>query len=85
MKVIRILQEQGVETFTLVTSDYHQLWSQIVFNAVAAIFRQVTGETISLAGSYSYPARPDAGRRNSLRSGLNQLEPLLKRKIDFGP
>lgn len=84
VNVLRILREQGIETMTLVTSDYHQRWAQILFNAVAAVYAASSGYEVRIAGNYNYRVRPDAERTFGCRTGLGQLESLLDRKIETG-
>ena len=77
--VIRILEEQGIESYTIVTSNYHQRWAQIVFNGVAAIREKDTGYRLQMVGNYNYMAMPTASRTHSVRIGLNQLKTLFRR------
>lgn len=73
LNTFRILEENGIETFTIVTSDYHQLWAQVLFNAKAATYEKETGYTLRMVGNYCYPAQPDASRKRNAKVGLNQL------------
>ncbi len=54
-----ILRAQGIETITLVTSDYHQKRAQAVYTAVGAVTRQETGCGVEIIGNYCYAAEPD--------------------------
>ena len=81
VNTFRILKEQGIETITIVTSDYHQLWGQILFNAVAAVYAKSAGHTVRIAGNYNYPAQPGTPRTSGCRSGLGQLMSLISRGI----
>jgi len=56
----RILQEEGIEKITVVTSDYHQRWGQVIFNALAAIYAKTTGYRVEIVGNYNYQTRPDS-------------------------
>ncbi|MBR3740688.1 MAG: YdcF family protein [Clostridia bacterium] len=49
-----ILREQGVEQMTIVTSTYHQYWSQVLFNAMAAQYKQKYGYSVENIGNYCY-------------------------------
>ena len=49
-----ILQERGIRSITVVTSDYHQRRGEAIYNAMAALVRQRSGWDVSLVGSYSF-------------------------------
>ena len=70
---------------TIVTSDYHQRWAQILFNAVAAVYAADTGRQIRIVGTYNYKARAELSRTGGCGSGLGQLESLLGSAIVTGP
>ena len=72
---MRILTEQGIDTMTIVTSDYHQIWGQILFNAAAAMEAAQAGRMIRIVGNYSYPA--NHGTVRGTRSALGQLSFML--------
>lgn len=80
-----ILNAQGIESMTLVTSDYHQRWGQIVFNAVAAIYANSTGTRIRIVGNYNYATRREYTRTSYCGSALSQLENLIGRQIVIEP
>ena len=82
---LRILEDQGIETFTLVTSDYHQLWGQILFNAAAKMKEQETGRGIRLVGNYNYPAQPQMARTARCALALNQLRSLIREQAGLEP
>ena len=85
VNTITILQEQGIETFTLVTSDYHQLWAQVLFNGVAAMAEQETGQPIRLTGNYNFPAQPKTARTAYCATGVNQLRTLIREQAGLKP
>ena len=85
VNTVRILQEQDVDTYTIVTSDYHQLWSQILFNAVAAMSEKETGHALRLEGNYNYPAQPDTPRRAKCPLAMNQLRALMRAEAGLDP
>ena len=85
VNTFRILKAQGIESYTIVTSDYHQRWGQILFNAVAAVYERNEGYRVRLEANYSYPARPDATGLTGCRSALSQLNSLLRRGVGTGP
>ncbi|MBR4540299.1 MAG: YdcF family protein [Clostridia bacterium] len=53
-----ILRAQGVETITIVTSTYHQRWGQVLYNAMAAKYRQAYGYSVEIIGNYCYDVFP---------------------------
>lgn len=53
-----ILRAQGVETITIVTSTYHQRWGQVLYNAMAAKYRQAYGYSVEIIGNYCYDVAP---------------------------
>ena len=73
VNTFRILEENGIETFTIVTSNYHQQWAQILFNAKAATYEKETGYRVRIVGNYNYMARPGATQKSNAKIGLNQL------------
>ena len=83
VNAFRILEEQGIESLTIVTSDYHQRWAQILFNAMAAVYEKETGYRVRITGNFNYPARPNASRTSGVRVGLGQLSSLLS--LGFRP
>ena len=80
--VFLILKQQGIDKITLVTSDYHQMWAQILFNAVAAIWKARTGMEVSIVGNYSYTVRPGT---KSTGGGISALRVLLREGITVEP
>ena len=82
VNVFRILKQQGIRKITLVTSDYHQMWAQMLFNAVAAVWKAKTGYEVSIVGNYNFTVRPNA---KSVGSGLGQLRILLRDGISVEP
>ncbi len=54
INTFRILREQGIETMTIVTSSYHQRWGQVLYNALAARYRQVFGYPVEIIGNFCF-------------------------------
>ena len=73
----RYLEENGIETFTLVTSNYHQMWAQVLFNAKTATYEKEPGYKVRILGNYNYQARPAIQRKRNAKTGLNQLTSLF--------
>ena len=73
-----MLKAQGIETMTLVTSTYHQRWGQAIYNAVAALYRQVYGYAVEIVGNYCYETEPaHESYRNDDRIAISQIAQLL--------
>ncbi len=80
----RILREQGVGKITVVTSDYHQRWGQVVFNAVAAIYAQVAGYRVEIVGNYNFRADPDnAAPESYVQITASQLGSVFRKGINI--
>lgn len=73
-----ILREQGIETFTVITSSYHQVRGQVLYNAMSAICRQAYGYDARLVGNYSYEIDPGDTNKNADRVAAQQLAQMLK-------
>ena len=82
---LRIMKEQGVETFTIVTSDYHQLWSQVMFNAFAAVYEKSAGYSIRLVGNFNLTAKPEAPRAGGCKGGLESILSRFRKGVQTGP
>ena len=78
VNTLAILRERNIETFTLVTSSYHQRWGQVLYNAMAALYRQEYGYHARLAGNFSFDIEPSDERfRQDDRIALRQLSAML--------
>jgi len=84
VNVLGMMEIRRVDTYTLVTSDYHQRWAQVMFNAVAAAWEKDTGYRARLVGNYNYPEQPDAAWTSRCRSALNQVLHLFSAGVDTG-
>lgn len=73
----RIMKAHNIETYTIITSYYHQLWAQVVFNAQAAIYEKQTGYRARMVGNYNYMAGRDTSPVSYARTGLSQLASLF--------
>jgi len=75
---MEMLQLQGIETMTIVTSTYHQRWGQAVYNAVAALYRHYFGYSVEIVGNYCYDTEPEHDMyRNDDRMAIRQIAQLL--------
>ncbi|MBR4501678.1 MAG: acetolactate decarboxylase [Clostridia bacterium] len=73
-----ILMEQNVETMTIVTSDYHQKWGQVLYNALAAVYRADHGYSAEIAGNYCFEIDPSQEMyHRGYRIALSQLGRIL--------
>lgn len=75
---LEMLQQQDIETMTIVTSTYHQRWGQAVYNAVAALYRHYFGYSVDIAGNYCFDTEPEHDMyRNDDRMAIRQISQLL--------
>ncbi|MBR5959472.1 MAG: YdcF family protein [Clostridia bacterium] len=81
--VFQILKQEGIQKITLVTSDYHQMWAQVLFNAVAAVWKVRTGYEVTFVGNYNLIVQPESAK--SAASGLGQVRNLLRDGITVEP
>jgi len=80
---MEMLQQQGIETMTIVTSTYHQRWGQVVYNAVAALYRHYFGYSVEIVGNYCYDTEPEHDMyRDDDRMAIHQIAQLLNIPMD---
>ena len=86
VNTLEILRAEGLHTMTLVTSAYHQRWAQVLYNAVAAMYRQVYDYRVDIVENYSFDIEPsrDAFRQDA-KLALRQLSSLLGLPREEGP
>ena len=73
-----ILMEQAVETMTIVTSDYHQKWGQVLYNALAAVYRADHGYSAEIVGNFCFEIEPSqTSYQRGYRIALSQLGRML--------
>lgn len=78
LNTFAILQEQGVETITIVTSGYHQRRGQSLYNAVAALYRQENGYSVEIAGNFCYDIESDMDKTQDMAIGILQMASILR-------
>ena len=79
VNTFRILREQGVKTMTVVTSSYHQLWGQAVYQAMAARVERQQGYRVDIIANYSYPIGTEvAAFRSGDRIAVMQISSILE-------
>ena len=78
VNTFRILMARGIETMTIVTSSYHQRWGQVLYNAMAAIYRQEYDYSVEIVGNFCYDTEPtvSAYRKDALIA-VRQLGEIL--------
>ncbi|MBR3494502.1 MAG: YdcF family protein [Clostridia bacterium] len=82
VNTFRILQDLGIESITLVTSDYHLRWAETLYNALAAISRQTSGYSVTIIGNFCCPIRSATGStRTNARTAIRQLSYMLRRTL----
>lgn len=75
---LAILREQGSETMTIVTSDYHQRRGQMLYNAMAAMYGKRYGYQPRIVGNYCcHPENSEGKHSGEYQTGLGQLVSLL--------
>ena len=76
---LAILKEQDIETMTIVTSDYHQLRGQALYNAMAARYLKTYGYRVVIVGNYCWPTEKyDDSRRSEMIFTASQLAMILE-------
>ena len=73
-----ILQEQGVETMTIITSAYHQRRGQTLYNAVAALYRQEYGYSAEIVGNFCYDIETNMDKTQDMILTVMQTASILK-------
>ena len=73
-----ILQEQGVETMTIVTSVYHQRRGQSLYNAVAALYRQKNGYSAETVGNFNFDIESNMDKTQDMAIGIVQMASILQ-------
>ena len=79
VNTLAILQEQGVETITIITSDYHQRRGQTLYNALASLYRQEHGYSPEIVGNFCYNTGSEKGKREQeMMIAIYQLASILE-------
>ncbi len=78
VNTFEILMEQKVDTMTIVTSDYHQKWGQVLYNALAAVYRADYGYSAEIVGNFCFEIEPSQeAYQRGYRIALSQLGRIL--------
>lgn len=72
-----MMRQRGVASYTIVTSTYHQKWGQVVYNAMAAFYRQSSGYDTELIENYCFDIEPEERFREDQRWAMRQLVVML--------
>lgn len=73
-----ILQQNGIQTMTIVTSSYHQRWGQAVYNAAKALYARDTGYSVDIVENYCADIAPENPLyRQDDRIAVRQIGELL--------
>ena len=74
-----ILRRQETETMTIITSSYHQRRAQVLYNALAALYRQEFGYSAMIVGNYNYDIEPSGIHATAMdeRLAVQQLAGIL--------
>ena len=77
VNTFEILRARGIQTYTVVTSSYHQRWGQVLYNAMGALYRQRYGYSAELVENYSYEIEPGKRFSHDDRWAVRQLASML--------
>ncbi len=79
VNTLKILQRTGVTSMTLVTSSYHQRWAQVLYHALAEVYRMETGYDVALVSNFCFEIETDNEKfRKDDRIAIHQLGQILK-------
>ena len=77
VNTFRILEAQGIETITLVTSSYHQRWGQMIYHTLAEVNRMRGEYAPSILENFNYDTKPDKTSEHDAQFAANQLASML--------
>lgn len=77
VNTFRMMRDAGIKTFTVVTSSYHQRWGQVIYNAMAEMYRLAGGYDARLVENYSYDTPAPDKYRYDDRFAARQMTSLL--------
>ena len=78
MNTLEIMKEHDVHACTIVTSDYHQRWSQMLFRAAAAIALE-EGYPVEIVANYNFHGSGKQNDASMTSMALSQLNTLIDR------
>ena len=77
VNTFRMMQAAGIKTFTVVTSSYHQRWGQVIYNAMAEMYRLTGTYDARLVAIYSFDTPAPDRYAHDDRFAARQLTSLL--------
>ena len=77
VNTFRILEAQGIETITLVTSSYHQRWGQMIYHTLAEVNRMRGEYAPSILENFNYDTKPVKTYEHDAQFAANQLASML--------
>ena len=72
-----ILERQGIETITLVTSSYHQRWGQMIYYTLAEINRMRGGYAPEILANYNFETKAPKTYEHDAQFAANQLADMV--------
>lgn len=78
INTFEIMRDHDIRTFTVVTSSYHQRWGQVIYNAMAALYRLSYGYDAALVENYCYPIEAYGNYKRDDRFAIRQLTAVLR-------
>ena len=78
INTLEIMKEQDVHACTIVTSHYHQRWSQMMFRTMAAISRE-EGYPVEIVANYNCKEKGQLSLESGRSMALSQLNTLIDR------
>ena len=78
-----ILEANGIDSITIVTSTYHQRWGQAVYNAVGALYEKTHGYSAKIVENYCFDIEPSNTMFNrDAQIAIMQMTSVLGLTID---
>jgi len=78
LNTFAILEANGVQSLTLVTSSYHMRWASVLYHTLSRIWQQTRGHEFRLVGNYCYDTEPTVELyRQDARIAIHQLFEML--------
>ena len=78
VNTFKILRERQSKTITIITSSYHQLRGQTLYNAMSALYQQEYGFSVDSVENYSFDKQAPSGGKPEDRQAVRQLATMLK-------
>ncbi len=73
-----MMRKREIQTYTIVTSSYHQKWGQVLYNAMGAMYEMRYGYSARIVGNYCLEIEPEEEAfRDDAGVAIMQLKQLL--------